>query len=149
MDVYRIELWNAMFAQLWNIFTFLVSLSMICNIESVEKEQSDKFQKFQDDNDLTDFGRLLVDLVVKMKAGNCYAFITDRIYEAVLTERLFLEIQNQPRYVVRIPADEDTLDPGPRVRCMLEEVQKIGCGAYVILLANGIQVERLLRFGDR
>lgn len=135
-----------MFDLVCKIFTFLVSLSMICNIESVEKELSDKVQ---DDNDLTDFGRLLVDLVVKIKAGHCYAFITDRIYEAVLTDRLFLEIQNQPRYVVHIPADEDTLDPGPRVRCMLEEVQKIGCGAYVILLANGIQVERLLRFGDR
>lgn len=104
---------------------------------------------FDDENDLVDFERLLVDLVAKMKAGHCYVFITDTIYQRVLTDRLFLEIRINPRYIVIIPDDEDTLDPSARVRCMLEEVRKIGCGAYVMLLANGIQMERLLRFGDR
>nr|NP_001345809.1 ionotropic receptor 68a precursor [Aedes aegypti] len=115
----------------------------------VESKPATNRSNFDDDNDLADFGHLLIDLVAKMKAGHCYAFITDNIYQVVLTGRLFREIETFPRYVVQIPDYEDTLDPGTRVRCMLEEVRKIGCGAYVILLTNGIQMERLLRFGDR
>ncbi|XP_055542534.1 uncharacterized protein LOC129728143 [Wyeomyia smithii] len=104
---------------------------------------------FADENDLAQFGHLLVDLIGKMKAGHCFAFITDALYAVTLTDQLFQEIHTQPRYVLQIRDDEDTLNPSSRVTCMLEEIRRIGCGAYVILLANGIQIERLLRFGDR
>ncbi|XP_062705340.1 glutamate receptor 2 [Aedes albopictus] len=127
--------------KLFLIATFLSKL--------VHSKHSTDRSPFDDDNDLVDFGRLLIDLIAKTKPGHCYVFVTDSIYQVVLTDRLFREIENHPRYVVQIPDYEDTLDPAPRVRCMFEEVRKIGCGAYVILLANGIQMERLLRFGDR
>ncbi|EDS34587.1 conserved hypothetical protein [Culex quinquefasciatus] len=104
---------------------------------------------FEDENDLVDFGRLIVDLVGKTKPGHCYAFVTDPIYRVTLTDTLFKEIGGHPRFVVEIPEDEDTLRPGKQVRCMLEEIRKIGCGAYVVLIANGIQMERFLRYGDK
>ncbi|KAL1398230.1 hypothetical protein pipiens_009134 [Culex pipiens pipiens] len=99
---------------------------------------------FEDENDLADYGRLIVDLVGKTKPGHCYAFVTDPIYRVTLTDTLFKEIGGHPRFVVEIPEDEDTLRPGKQVRCMLEEIRKIGCGAYVVLIANGIQMERFL-----
>ncbi|XP_055637855.1 uncharacterized protein LOC129776309 [Toxorhynchites rutilus septentrionalis] len=105
--------------------------------------------KFEEENELADFSTMLVELVTKMNPGHCYAFITDPIYDVTLTGTLFREIRNKPRYMLRISEDEDTLMPRPRINCMLEDIHKAGCGAYIILLANGIQMERLLRYGDR
>ncbi|XP_053692395.1 uncharacterized protein LOC128740851 [Sabethes cyaneus] len=119
------------------LITFLISTQTL---------ESDHFA---DENDLAQFSHFLVDLVGKMRAGHCFAFITDSLYAITLTDKLFLEIHTQPRYVLQIPDDEDTLNPSPRVTCILEEIRRIGCGAYIILLTNGIQMERLLRFGDK
>ncbi|XP_049548396.1 glutamate receptor ionotropic, kainate glr-3 [Anopheles darlingi] len=53
------------------------------------------------------------------------------------------------RFIVKIPTDEDTLNPRPSLLCNLQEIRKVGCGGYVMLLANGIQMARLLRFSDQ
>lgn len=44
---------------------------------------------------------------------------------------------------------EDLLSPNFDTLESLRETRKDGCNVYVILLANGLQTARLLRFGDR
>ncbi|XP_055589024.1 glutamate receptor ionotropic, kainate glr-3 [Uranotaenia lowii] len=123
---------------------------IVCVItQFTEEPEKIKRENFEDENSLSDFGLLLVNIVTKLYAGHCYALITDPIYKAVLTKQLFLDIEDTPRYVLEISEDEDTLNPSARLDCMLKEIHKVGCGVYVILLANGIQMERLLRYGDK
>lgn len=44
---------------------------------------------------------------------------------------------------------EDLLAPNYRSVKVIEEVRRAGCNVILILLANGDQASRLLRFGDR
>lgn len=44
---------------------------------------------------------------------------------------------------------EDLLSPYEETQLALNVAKTEGCEFYVILMANGIQVARLLRFGDR
>ncbi|XP_053663227.1 uncharacterized protein LOC128712357 [Anopheles marshallii] len=92
---------------------------------------------------------LLLELVEKMNYGHCYAILFDEVYESVLNEYFFHRIHRAARYIVKIAEDEDTFNPRPGLKCILENIRRVGCGGYVILMANGIQLERLLRFGDK
>uniref|UniRef100_A0A182RVK5 Ionotropic glutamate receptor L-glutamate and glycine-binding domain-containing protein n=1 Tax=Anopheles funestus TaxID=62324 RepID=A0A182RVK5_ANOFN len=84
-----------------------------------------------------------------MNYGHCYAILFDEVYESVLNEYFFHQIRRAARYIVKIAEDEDTFNPRPALKCILENIRRVGCGGYVILMANGIQLERLLRFGDK
>lgn len=44
---------------------------------------------------------------------------------------------------------EDLLSPNFNTLESLREARRDGCNMYVIFLANGLQVSRLLKFGDR
>jgi hypothetical protein len=44
---------------------------------------------------------------------------------------------------------EDLLSPNFDTLESLREARRDGCNVYIILLANGYQTARLLRFGDR
>uniref|UniRef100_A0A182YGS4 Ionotropic glutamate receptor L-glutamate and glycine-binding domain-containing protein n=1 Tax=Anopheles stephensi TaxID=30069 RepID=A0A182YGS4_ANOST len=90
-----------------------------------------------------------MELVDRMDYGHCYAILFDEVYEHALRADFFHHIHHAARYVVKIAQDEDTFDPGPALRCILENIRRVGCGGYVILMGNGIQLERLLRYGDK
>ncbi|XP_050095757.1 uncharacterized protein LOC126577837 [Anopheles aquasalis] len=107
------------------------------------------FKLFHDDNPQLELAQLVLDLIEQMPPGHCYAFLYDEVYESVLEVELFERIGRVSRFIVKIPTDEDTLNPRPSLLCNLQEIRKVGCGGYVMLLANGIQMERLLRFGDQ
>uniref|UniRef100_A0A182F4J2 Ionotropic glutamate receptor L-glutamate and glycine-binding domain-containing protein n=1 Tax=Anopheles albimanus TaxID=7167 RepID=A0A182F4J2_ANOAL len=107
------------------------------------------FNLFQDDNPQLELAQLMLDLIEQMPPGHCYAFLYDEVYESVFEGELFERIKQVSRFIVKIPTDEDTLNPRPSLLCNLQEIRKVGCGGYVMLLANGIQMERLLRFGDQ
>uniref|UniRef100_A0A182W7U8 Ionotropic glutamate receptor L-glutamate and glycine-binding domain-containing protein n=1 Tax=Anopheles minimus TaxID=112268 RepID=A0A182W7U8_9DIPT len=84
-----------------------------------------------------------------MNYGRCYAILFDEVYESVLNEYFFHQIHRAARYIVKIAQDEDTFNPRPALKCILEDIRRVGCGGYVLLMANGIQLERLLRYGDK
>lgn len=44
---------------------------------------------------------------------------------------------------------EDLLSPNFITLESLREARKEGCNVYVVMLANGVQAVRLLKFGDR
>uniref|UniRef100_A0A2K6VB67 Ionotropic glutamate receptor L-glutamate and glycine-binding domain-containing protein n=1 Tax=Anopheles darlingi TaxID=43151 RepID=A0A2K6VB67_ANODA len=107
------------------------------------------FDLFQDDNLQLELAQLMLDLIEQMPPGHCYAFLYDEVYERVFEAELFERVKHMSRFIVKIPTDEDTLNPRPSLLCNLQEIRKVGCGGYVMLLANGIQMARLLRFSDQ
>lgn len=96
-----------------------------------------------------DLSSLAGDVIYKIKSQYCYAVITDDIYGDSITTKLFEDIQGHPLFVVKINESEDLLNPSTKTYCMLAEIRKAKCDVNLIFLANGIQVERLLRYGDK
>lgn len=85
----------------------------------------------------------------KIKPEHCYAFITDSINENHLNAKLFLLIKLFPWYVVTVRDSEDLYSPNYQTVAALKEIRGNKCDVYVVLLQNGIQAERFLRFGDK
>ncbi|XP_039292533.1 uncharacterized protein LOC111064372 [Nilaparvata lugens] len=52
-------------------------------------------------------------------------------------------------FQVLIDEAEDLLAPNYKTLVMIQEIRRAGCNVYFILLANGDQAARFLRFGDR
>lgn len=50
---------------------------------------------------------------------------------------------------VIVEENEDLYSPNNSTQSALSMTKSEGCQLYIIFLANGIQVSRLLRFGDR
>ncbi|EAA12883.4 AGAP007951-PA, partial [Anopheles gambiae str. PEST] len=83
---------------------------------------------------------LLLELAAKMDYGHCYVVLFDEVYESVLNAAFFRQIHRAARYIVKIEQDEDTFNPRPSLKCILESTRKAGCGGYILLMANGIQM---------
>lgn len=84
-----------------------------------------------------------------MNPGHCYTLITDSLYDSILNTNVFHEIEHSTYFVVKIPFNEDMSAPTEKTMMTLREAYKAGCRCYLIYLANGIQMERLLSFIDR
>lgn len=92
---------------------------------------------------------LTTDLLFKLNPGHCYTVITDPLYQEILVPKLFRDISHSAYFVVKIPFNEDMLRPNLHIQITLQEARKAGCRCYLMFLANGIQMERFLRFIDR
>lgn len=84
-----------------------------------------------------------------MNPGHCYTIVTDSLYQEILSAKLFREIERSAYFTVLVPFNEDMLEPNERMMATLQEAKKSGCKCYLIYLANGIQMERFLRFIDQ
>lgn len=89
------------------------------------------------------------DLLYKLDPGHCYTLITDPDYSDILQAKLFYEIERSTYFVIRVRFNEDMLSPRNETLAALKEARKAGCKCYLIFLANGIQMNRFLRFIDR
>lgn len=89
------------------------------------------------------------ELLYRMNPGHCYTIITDSLYQEILSVKLFREIERSAYFTVLVPFNEDMLEPNERMMATLQEAKKSGCKCYLIYLANGIQMERFLRFIDQ
>ncbi|KAJ8725946.1 hypothetical protein PYW08_004131 [Mythimna loreyi] len=99
-----------------------------------------------------DLDYLLIDLLNVLARDyevTCVAIICDEVYLNVFAGPLFRRTARVP-YVMTVVEDyEDLLSPNFVTLESLRAARKEGCNVYVILLANGLQASRLLRFGDR
>ena len=103
----------------------------------------------QNENMFENIGTLTVDLLRKTKAQHCYTIITDSMYANILNGNLFDRLIDSTYIVIRIPDHEDMLNPSnEQILESLMEARQAGCETYLIYLANGIQMERFLRFID-
>lgn len=92
---------------------------------------------------------VVAELISKIKPDHCYACITDPLNENTLSGKFFSLIKQFPWYVVTVSDSEDLYAPNYRTVAALKEIRANKCDVYVILLQNGIQAERFLRFGDK
>lgn len=84
-----------------------------------------------------------------MEPGHCYTLITDPLYSEILQIKLFNEIGQSSYFVVQVRFNEDMMSPKNSTMAALREAHKADCGCYLIYFANGIQMNRFLRFIDR
>lgn len=101
------------------------------------------------ENLFRDIELLSTELLYRMHAGHCYTIVTDSLYQEILSAQLFREIERSVYFVVLVPFNEDMLTPNKQMNATLQEAKKSGCKCYLIYLANGIQMERFLRFIDQ
>lgn len=94
---------------------------------------------------------LLVDILVNtLHPFKCVVFIWDDVYYDVLKDILFRKFGVFISYFVVIVEDkEDLLSPYNSTKQTLDRAKRQDCQTYIIILSNGLQVSRLLRFGDR
>ncbi|XP_052126932.1 uncharacterized protein LOC113216004, partial [Frankliniella occidentalis] len=79
---------------------------------------------------------------------NCLALIGDALHQHVFGRLFFKKLGLVPVFKVTVQDGEDLLSPNYRTLKAIRQVRKEGCRAYFLLFANGIQLGRLLRFGD-
>lgn len=84
-----------------------------------------------------------------MKPQFCYAFIVDEMNYKILTPKLFLSLTDRPWFVVKVRESEDLLSPNYKTVKALQQIKRSMCDVHVVLISNGIQVERFIRFGDK
>lgn len=92
---------------------------------------------------------LTVDLMYKTRGDHCYAIVTDKIYQSILSTNLFKSVSQSTYLIILVPDFADTLRPEPIFLLSLMQAKRSGCGTFLIYLANGIQMERFLRFVDQ
>ncbi|XP_063822067.1 glutamate receptor ionotropic, kainate glr-3 [Ostrinia nubilalis] len=103
-------------------------------------------------NERKDLELILLDLLnglSRQEDITCVAIICDVVYLNVFEGSLFRRTAAVPYVMIVVEEYEDLLSPNFDTLESLRETRKDGCNIYVILLANGIQTSRLLRFGDR
>ncbi|KPJ04976.1 Glutamate receptor, ionotropic kainate 1 [Papilio xuthus] len=95
---------------------------------------------------------LIVDLVnlVSMRGDQaCVAVLCDPVYLNIFEGALFDKLYTVPFVFIVVAEHEDLLSPNFSTLEAMRHARKEGCGAYFIILANGLQASRLLTFGDR
>lgn len=92
---------------------------------------------------------LTSDLLYKLDPGHCYTLITDPLYYDILQPKLFQEMVRSTYFVIRVKFNQDMITPKNETMATLREAYRAGCRCYLIYLANGIQMNRFLRFIDR
>ncbi|XP_050558886.1 glutamate receptor ionotropic, kainate glr-3 [Spodoptera frugiperda] len=114
--------------------------------------QVESFPILKDLHERRDLESVLIDLLNVLTRDyevTCIAIICDEVYLNVFGGPLFKRTASVP-YVMTVVEDyEDLLSPNFVTLESLRAARKEGCNVYVILLANGLQASRLLRFGDR
>ncbi|XP_045783233.1 glutamate receptor ionotropic, kainate glr-3 [Maniola jurtina] len=94
----------------------------------------------------------LIDLlngIIRNDIVTCVTIVCDTVYLSVFEGALFKRTITVPFVIVVVKESEDLLSPNFDTLESLRESRKDGCNVYIIILANGLQLTRLLRFGDR
>lgn len=84
----------------------------------------------------------------KTRGHHCYALVTDKMYQSILSANMFKAVGQSTYFIILVPDFADTLRPEPIFLHSLKQAQRSGCQTFLIYLANGIQMERFLRFVD-
>ncbi|CAH2244222.1 jg20167 [Pararge aegeria aegeria] len=94
----------------------------------------------------------LIDLlngIMRSEVITCITILSDTVYLGVFEGTLFKRTITVPFVMIVVEESEDLLSPNYDTLESLRQSRKDGCNVYVIILANGLQVARLLKFGDR
>lgn len=99
----------------------------------------------------SEIGLLSTDLLSKelKSSKHCYSIITDTSHNSILNNEFFQSINGKPVFLLHISDSEDLLSPNYGTVSSLTQIKKLGCELHLILISNGIQMERFLRFGEK
>lgn len=99
----------------------------------------------------SEIGVLSTDLLSKeLKSINhCFSIITDTSHNSILNNQFFQSINGKPVFLIKMSDSEDLLSPNFGTVSSLTQIRNLGCELHLILISNGIQMERLLRFGEK
>ncbi|CAH0722043.1 unnamed protein product, partial [Brenthis ino] len=117
-------------------------------IVSVQADVGIIFNELQVHKDLE---VLLIDILnglIRNDAVTCLTIVCDDVYLNVFEGALFKRTLNVPYNMIVVEDYEDLLSPNFSTLESLMQARTDGCNVYVILMANGLQLTRLLRFGD-
>ncbi|RZC40131.1 glutamate receptor ionotropic, delta-2, partial [Asbolus verrucosus] len=89
-------------------------------------------------------------MVKNLLPYKCVVLMSDSVYGDVFTLSWYRRFGSFITYIVlNVDEFEDLVSPYEETQNALVTAKNEGCQMYVILLSNGLQVARLLRFGDR
>ncbi|VEN59913.1 unnamed protein product [Callosobruchus maculatus] len=96
-------------------------------------------------------GLLLQEIMLKtLEPYKCISITMDPIYSEIFDTQWFEKFSTAVSYItIHVEENEDLLSPNDETRRSLMLAKKDSCQLYIILIANGIEAARLLRFGER
>ncbi|XP_072943470.1 glutamate receptor ionotropic, kainate 3-like, partial [Epargyreus clarus] len=95
---------------------------------------------------------LLIDMlngIPKNYDITCVTVMSDPVYLNIFEGGLFIRIIAVPIVMIVVDENEDLFSPNFYTLESMRQAKRDGCNVYIIMMANGLQVTRLLRFGDR
>lgn len=92
---------------------------------------------------------LVTDIILRTPDLNCLAVVCDEIYQDVFGHYFFDQLKGVPFFKVFVKENEDLLSPNYATLATIREIRRNGCHTYIVLMANGDQVGKFLRFGDK
>ncbi|XP_073943627.1 glutamate receptor ionotropic, delta-2-like [Choristoneura fumiferana] len=125
---------------------------VVCFVLLVSCVYADTSVIIKDLEESKDLELVLIDLLnglARRRDVTCVAIICDAVYLNVFEGALFKRTADVSVLMIVVEEYEDLLSPNFYTLEALRQARKDGCNVYVILLANGLQATRLLRFGDR
>lgn len=125
----------------------MISILIVCRSCQANNSSLDKI--LRSEHLFQSIELLSSDLLYKLDPGHCYTLITDPLYNEILQVKLFNEMGRSTYFVIRVRFNEDLLTPKNATLNALRAAHRAGCRCYLIYLANGIQMNRLLKFVDR
>ncbi|XP_063925717.1 glutamate receptor ionotropic, kainate glr-3 [Zophobas morio] len=89
-------------------------------------------------------------MVKNLLPYKCVVLLSDDIYSGTFSKSWFRRFGPYITFIVlNVDEYEDLLSPSDETKSALTTAKNEGCQMYIILVSNGLQVARLLRFGDR
>ncbi|ERL91266.1 hypothetical protein D910_08600 [Dendroctonus ponderosae] len=97
-------------------------------------------------------------LLKTFESGKCILILADSMYRPLFQGPWFRRYKGSASFIMRTETDplkihtddaEDLLAPCKATQASLDLARNNSCQLYIILVANGQQVGRLLKFGDR
>lgn len=89
-------------------------------------------------------------MVKNLLPYKCVVVITDEIYNELFEKTWYRRFGSLISFImIYVNNNEDLLSPQEQTQAALKTARNEGCQMYIILISNGLQVSRLLRFGDR
>ncbi|XP_050310487.1 glutamate receptor ionotropic, delta-1 [Anthonomus grandis grandis] len=89
-------------------------------------------------------------MIKSLQPYSSVTLLTDPVYGAVFHKNWFKRFGGFISYVtIIVDESEDLLAPSNETQNALIKAKDSGCQLYLILMANGLQVGRLLKFADR
>ncbi|XP_076245450.1 ionotropic receptor 68a [Calliopsis andreniformis] len=84
-----------------------------------------------------------------MERTKCIVFVTDTIYSEFTDGARIQSSSTSSKYEIVLSDNEQFSEPGERTKTILADSKMVGCGAYVILIANGFLTAEFLQYTER